>query len=220
MYKLKRAARHAFVYLACVFLSGALQVAHAEEKKYGKTLVAEYEVPEETIEKYAAFSPSEAQKGESAISNVLLADSVDWTAPELEVDSSANPYNVVVKLSGRAIDDGDAATMWQIGWSLEDGMTRSTPLAGLSKPRAKAGESLSLEAASVTSFKEDRTVAAVLGLVKASNIEIEAVKIEVWTGVGETSWIEAMGAFHWALVGAVMLVLVWFWGRPKSASGT
>ena len=202
--------------LACAAsLSSFCSVTLAGEHAYGKKIVAEYDLPPEQIAKFAAFEPSGPVKGESAISSALLAKTEDWSGPPLSATTSGNPYTIVVTLSGTAKADGPAATLWNAGWAIhsDDGnQTRLTVLPGLAKTEAKAGETFTVTAAAApTSFKEDRNVAASLGLVNARNIEIRSVHVQVWSGMAPTSFLEMLGPARWLLVGMVMLVLWWSW---------
>jgi len=47
--------------------------------------------------------------------------------------------------------------------------------------------------------------------VNARNIEISSVRVQVWSGMAPTSFLEVLGPARWLLVGVVMLVLWWFW---------
>ena len=204
--------------LACaVSLSSFCSVTlAADERAYGKKIVGEYDLPPEQIAKFAAFEPSAPEKHDSTLTNTLLAKTEDWSGPPLDAPTSGNPYTIVVTLSGTAKADGPAATLWNAGWEIrsENGnQTRLTILPGLAKTEAKAGETFSVTAAvTPTSFKEDRNVAASLGLVNARNIEIRSVHVQVWSGMAPTSFLEVLGPARWLLVGVVMLVL-WFWFR-------
>ena len=85
-------------------------------------------------------------------------------------------------------------------------------LPGLAKTEAKAGEAFTVTAAATpSSFKEDRKVAVALALVNARNIEISSVRVQVWSGLVPTTFLEMLGPARWLLVGVVMLVLWWFW---------
>jgi hypothetical protein len=151
------------------------------------------------------------------VTGALLANSADWSGPVLSAPISGNPYTIVVTLSGSAIADGPATTLWKAGWEIggENGSeARLFVLPGLGKTQARAGEAFSVTAAvTPTSFKEDRDVAVSLGLVNARNIEITGVRVQVWSGMAPTSFLDLLGPARWLLVGVVMLVLWWFWFR-------
>ncbi|MBI5335971.1 MAG: hypothetical protein HZB72_15505 [Burkholderiales bacterium] len=197
--------------------SGAGLPSHAAaadadgDKRYGQHLVAEYEVPAEAIAAFAKFKASKPVAGESAQVNVLLADTQDWTAPEpVTVEPTRNPYTIVLRLRVRAVADGDAATMWQAGWVLEDGVTRGVAMPGLAKPDAKAGEIIELAGAAPVSFKEGQKVTAQIGLVNARNVEIRSAKVQVWQGIGEATGVERFLSLPAVLVGLVMVALTWW----------
>jgi hypothetical protein len=195
------------------------QPAPAEGPRFGKRMVAEYELPPETIAQFASLKRTPPDKHESALVNALLTQSVDWKGPILDVRTADNPYTIVVTVNGVPTADGDAATMWTAGWQLTKGDFDDVrkPLAGLTRPDARGGEKFVVTAAAMpTSFKEDGRMGVVLGLVDARNVTIESVRVQLWSGLPSTTWLEAVGAFRWALVGVVMLVLWWFWFRRRS----
>jgi hypothetical protein len=206
----------ATICLALLFLSHAtVALSDNSERAFGKKIIAEYELPPEQIAKFAAFEPSGPTKGESALTSTLLAKTEDWTGPAFDAVTSGNPYTIVVTLSGSAKLDGPSATLWNAGWAIlsENGnQTRLTVLPGLAKTDAKAGEAFTVTAAATpSSFKEDRKVAVALALVNARNIDISSVRVQVWSGMAPTSFLEVLGPARWLLVGVVMLVLWWFW---------
>lgn len=190
-----------------------------DDTKYGKTLVDEFKVPAEMLVKFEKFKPSERKPGESALEAMMAADTEEWHGPSIEADSTANPYKIVVTLKGKVKEDGDAVSMWKVGWNLgsEEG-TRLTLMPGLTRSNLKAGQNFVATAVSdPISFKKDRRVGVVLELAKASNFEIDAIDIAVWSGVGGTSFLQKFGAFTYLLTALVMVVLWWFWfRRPKT----
>ena len=185
--------------------------------KYGKVRVAEYQLPPETLAKIASFKPSAPGPGENKLEAVLLADTLEWYGPPIDVKYGSNPYTLVVTLTGTAQADGDALTMWQAGWRLESSERRYTAFSGLSKLEAKAGERFTVTAAATpTRFKDDRNnVSVALGFVRSRNVDVQAVDVELWSGVASASWIETLGAFSYLLVGVVGMALLWLW-RSRS----
>jgi hypothetical protein len=186
--------------------------------QHGKTMVAEYKVPAATLLKFESFKPSERKPGESVLEATMLADGEAWTGPSLNADSTTNPYKVAVTLSGRAKADGDAVSMWKVGWHFGEDGTRLTLMPGLTRSNLKAGQGFTATAVSdPISFKKDRTTQVVLELVNASNLEIDAVDVSVWSGMGGTSFLQKFGAFTYVLIGLVMLAIWWFWfRRPRT----
>lgn len=186
--------------------------------QHGKTLVAEYKVPAATLVKFEAFKPSERKAGESVLEATMLADGEAWSGPPLDVDSTTNPYKVAVTLTGRVKADGDAISMWKVGWNFGEDGTRLTLMPGLTRSNLKAGESFVATAVSdPISFKKDRTTAVVLELVSARNIDIDAVDVSVWSGIGGSNFMQKFGAFTYVLIGLVMLAIWWFWfRRPRT----
>ena len=201
--------------LAAVMPAGSAEPPVAKNgQKFGKTLVAEYEIPSETLVKFAAFKASKAQPGESALVNSLIADTESWRGTSFKVSSTANPYTVVVTVDGQAAADGDVATLWQAGWTLDDGVTRLGVIPNLSKPSAKAGEKVSLVgSAAPISFKDDREIAVSLGLVSARNLGFDSVRVQVWSGIANPSFLQTLMSLRWLMLGLAAVVLTWWLRR-------
>lgn len=201
------------VVLGSALLSPGLP-ASAAPSPYGLVRVAEYQLSAEQLDAFRAHKASPPPKGEAPIVAAMQADTVDWFGDILSLYTSSNPYTVVVKVNGRAQGDGDVATLWQVGWRLADGQSRAGLLPGLASSGAKAGERLELVGKSPFSFKEPRAAAPYLGLVEARNIDFEGVTVEVWSGMGKSSWVEHLLSFQALLVGLVFFGLVW-WFRLR-----
>lgn len=212
---------HTALLLFSLFSAGSAPAIYAAEgappadsKEFGQTLVAEYDIPADVVEKFNAFIPPAPKKGEAPLFNALLADTADWIGPFFPVNSTKNPYRVVVTLSGYVKAKGDAVTMWQGGWRLDDGVTRRTVIAGLTKLDVNAGERVVLTAASApNSFAKDMQVAASLGLIKAQNLDIKSVHVQVWSGVASASPVQAFMSMNWLVTALVFGFLTWLWRR-------
>jgi hypothetical protein len=189
-----------------------------EKGKYGKTLVAHFRVPPETVAKYASFTASPPKPGDSPIVGALTADSVDWVSQTFDVKTSGNPHTLVVTVTGSAKADGGAGSVWTAGWKLDSGTSVKTILPGIAKPEAKAGEWFMVTEASPTTFKEDRSLAVELGFVRARNMEIASVQIDVWSGAANIGFMDVIGTWPARLVifGLVLMAL-WRLGfrRPR-----
>lgn len=207
--------------IICVFLSlCALQAfaqtdpAKTQPSPYGKTLVASYAAPSDVIRKFNDFRPSASDPGESKVVNALLADTVGWIGKPLTADTSANPYTIVLTLTGTARADGDMASMWQAGWMLEDGMQKLQLLPGVAQSGVKAGQRITLtKAAPASRFDEAKTVSPVLAMVSAQNITIESAEMQLWSGLGESGWLENFFSLGGLLTGLVFLAVVWWMRR-------
>ena len=197
--------------LACFVVNHP--AAAADDKKFGQSRVATYDIPAATIAKFQKFKASAPVKGESPLVATLLADTEAWSGPELSTSATANPYTIVVTVKGTAKADGDATTLWNAGWVLDDGVRRLNVLPGIAKVGAKAGERLEMTGTSPTSFKESRKVGVALELVNAKNLSFDGVHVEVWSGVPEPSKLEISYAFRYAIVGLVLGLLFWWWRR-------
>lgn len=181
---------------------------------WGKRLLSEQVLPPALMAKIAAFKPSKADPGESAIMNTMSADTVDWVGDTMPASPRGSPYTMVVTLVGTARADGDVATLWQSGWRLDDGSARMAAFAGLSRNGVKAGERVTLTRAALPiTVKADREVAPALSLVRAANVDLQEVRVQVWSGLGSPTWQETLLSYRYALVGVVMLVLAMWWLR-------
>ncbi|XAH21709.1 hypothetical protein AAFF27_16980 [Xylophilus sp. GW821-FHT01B05] len=199
---------------AALLLAAALawaagpQASHAKDSStvYGKTLLRSYDLPLETLARFERFNAKPRNR------TGVLVDTEDWTGEPLSLTGSGNPYTLVLKVSGTAQDAGDVDSRWQPGWS-QEGMTRGNPMPALGKKAAQAGERIELEGASgPISVKQDRSMAPALGFAGSSNLRIDRVQVEVWSGVGKSSLLMKFIAWSSALTGLVFLGLVW-WAR-------
>ena len=179
---------------------------------YGKRLLQASEVPAEALARFAQHDAKMRAKGLKP--GLMTGGSEDWSAAELPAPPAGNPYRVVVHVSGTALADGDARSLWMAGWRDGSGM-RAFPVTGTTKAGAKAGERIELVgAASPVSFKEEGARLPALAFLGTDNLRIDQVRLEVWGGVGKSSFVESIGAWSPLLVGVVFLGLFfWFRGR-------
>lgn len=209
-------ARWAVLFLAGMVMQGSGSLAAAAQTdRYGKTLLLEHRLPETVVASFNKFTPSKPVQGESKIVATMLADTKDWVGPVFEGKTSGNPYTLVIVVKGKVKADGDATTLWHSGWRLEDkqdgSVDRMTPHGGVAKTGAKAGEVVELYGAAIPlSFKEDRKASPMIGLVNARNIELQEVRVQVWSGIASAGFVETLLSFRWALVGVVLVGLWWF----------
>lgn len=213
-----RAARAQSITLSLLLLAAAAfalapVVRAADPPRAGKTLLAQHDVPAELIARMASFKPSAPARGESALTQAQIADAIEWTGPPIDTLPARNPYLIAVTVTGKVRADGDVATLWRTGWNLDDQM-RGNVLPGLSRSQMKAGQSFEARAVGQPlSFKEARKVAPIVGLVNASNLDIAAVHVEVWSGLASPGWRDLLFSLQGALVGVAMLGLIWWWRR-------
>lgn len=191
----------------------ALPLSATAASTYGKKLLLTYDLPQETVDQMNRPSaPVTVKPGESHITAAMMADSVNWSAPEFKLSTGGNPYTTVIHATVTVLATGDAASLWEAGWNI-DGAMRGALVTGLTSTNARAGQKLALVgAATPITFKEDRTGALHIGLKSARNVRFEAVRVDVWSGIGSSSWVQRLGAFSPVLIGVVMLGL-FFWFR-------
>jgi hypothetical protein len=104
-----------------------------------------------------------------------------------------NPYTLVLTVSGVARAAGDVATLWQAGWEVRETPSAfrevTVPITEIARKRVAAGTPLTLTAAGTPmSFRDPRDMAAMVGLVSATNLDISDVRVQVWTGAAPWSW--------------------------------
>lgn len=189
-------------------------------EEFGQKKVASFDLSREEIEKFQNFKPSQPDPNQSTLENISFAETEDWFSPSISVKTAENPYTVVVKLSGTALEEGDSSSLWQTGWGLE-GMVQGGMMPGLTMAEAKAGQDFERTATTAPSrFKKDQDVAVSLNLVRLKNLQIRNIHIEVWSGFRSSSWWELGNAFYTALIGLLMVAIWLIWFRPRYASGT
>ena len=190
------------------------EASSPEPGLYGRTLLLDVRMSPDQLARYASHKASKPSPGESALVNAMIADTVEWIGSPIDTRVKDSPYTMVVTLTGTAREDGDVGTLWQSGWKFDDGTTRSTPFPGLSRNGVKAGERIEVtKPSSPISFKEDRSLAPVLSFVRSSNVDIDSVRLQVWSGMARTTPLQFLMAYRYALVGVVMLGLAMIWLR-------
>jgi hypothetical protein len=207
--------------LAVVWLCAwmAVSVAYAAaEQKFGKQLLIAYELPPEQIVAFQQLKPKARDPNASVIDNLLAGDSVSWRGPEQPCIKANNPYTLVIRLKGKAIDAGAASSLWLAGWQYVDSngaeTGRQNPVTGLSEPKAAAGQQLSLvSGAGPVSVSDDRLMTPVISLQRAENLQIDAVTVEIWTGLAPTGAAQLFLSLQWLWIGLAMLGVWWFWVR-------
>jgi hypothetical protein len=195
--------------LASLFALHALEARadlSAKPGEYGKTLLIDAVLPPSQLDKFQTFKPSKADPNESKLVNALQADTVDWFGDTVLANSSTNPYTLVVSIEGTAKADGDIATMWRAGWKLDDGSNKQQLLPGLAKTGVKAGQRVTMtRAAPPFRFDKDKNVAPMLSLVRADNVVIDHIQVQLWSGMGSPTGLQWFMNNRILLVGLVMV---------------
>ncbi|AXQ31410.1 hypothetical protein D0B54_23185 [Solimonas sp. K1W22B-7] len=186
----------------------------ASSKTYGKTLVAEFDLPDDVVERFNGIKPPVSRPDLSPLENMAFADGEKWLGEDVQVESDTNPHTLVVTLKGMARQDGDMASMWMAGWVKEGGMETQKPVSGLSQKGVKAGEGILVTATGGGfSFKESQKAAPVLTLIRADNIRIESVHVQVWSGMPNTSLLETFLSLRMLWIAMAVAFLLWFLRR-------
>ena len=175
-----------------LFMAAATPAAGHEPRAYGERLLAQYRLPPETVARYAALAAgaalSAAPRGDS-----LFADALPWVGPEQRAGVGHNPYTLVFTVHGMAKAAGDVHAHWQAGWEVRESANASRELLmampRISRTGVAAGQPVTLTASSTrVSFRGERSVAPMLGLLQASNLAIDDVQLQVWSGTEPHAW--------------------------------
>lgn len=187
--------RFGLLLVAAGFIAAATTPAISREPRaYGQRLVAQYQLPPESIARYAAMAAGAAPNA-SLRDNTMFADRSPWVGPKQRASASAsqNPYTLVFTVSGVAKAAGEVYAQWQAGWEIHESQVASRELL-MAVPRVArtglaAGQALSLTASTTrVSFRGEREVAPMLGLVQARNLDINDVQVQVWSGAAPQAW--------------------------------
>lgn len=198
----------------CLSLSASQAYADnkAQSSEYGKRLEVEIQLSPEDVSRLANFQAPEENKKLSGPMASVTATSERWRGDPINAGKDTGPYTMVVTLKGRAKTAGDVSTMWNSGWDFSDDSARVTAFPGLSKLAVKAGEQVVMvKATAPIRFKESRAVRPVLELVRTDNFEFESISVQIWSGVGGSSWQDILMSFRWLIAGLILFFLRWWW---------
>jgi hypothetical protein len=193
----------------------AMPAASREPRAHGRERLAQYQLPNEMIARYAALAAG-AVSDDSTRLNSMFADRSPWVGPEHRAGVGRNPYTLVLTVSGVARSAGDVHSQWQAGWEVYESADASREVlmavSGLARKRAAAGQRLTLTASSPpVSFRGERKVAPMLGLVQSRNLDIDDVRLEVWSGTAPLPWYGELASLL-ALLG---LAAAGIWGARE-----
>jgi hypothetical protein len=177
---------------AGLVVAPALPAQRSAAPAHGRTLTAQYRLPLEAIERYAALAAGKAP-AESRDDDSRFADTLPWVGPEQLVGRGRNPYTLVLTVNGEAKAAGEVFAQWQTGWEIREtqGDKREVLLeiAGLATQASAARQAVSLTASSgPLSFRGERTALPKLGLVHMRNLDIHDVQLQVWSGIAPLTW--------------------------------
>jgi hypothetical protein len=194
--------------------------AKSPSSQYGKLLVEQYDLDSETVARLRSTKPAKRQSNVSELEHLLMVRTEEWISPRMKIDAQANPYTIVLTITGVSIEKGESATMWQGGWvweSVKHGeMDQVGLIPSLATTAKKEGELLTLTSSSAPlTFTTNREASIRLGMVNVRNMSITGVHVEVWSGVARTTLIEGLIAFRWALVAFVFFGLGWWVKRGR-----
>ena len=181
-----------------LFMAAATPATEHEQRAYGRRLVAQYQLPPDTVARYAA----------------LVADASPWVGPEQRAGVGHNPYTLVLSVRGLAKTAGDVHAQWQAGWEVRESATARSGLM-MAIPRVSrtglvAGQPVTLTSSSTrVSFRGERSVAPMLGLLKTGNLAIDAVELQIWSGTEPQAWETlAWSRAAWLALGACAVLML------------
>jgi hypothetical protein len=211
--------------VAAMLAAMAMPAASRQPRTYGKYLVAQYQLPATTIERYAAMAAGIAGN-EPARDSSMFADRLPWVGPAQRAGAGNNPYTLVLTVSGVAKAAGEVYAQWQAGWEVHESAIASREIV-MSVPRtvrtgAVTGERLNLTVNSArVSFRGERRVAPMLGLVQMRNLDIDDVYLQVWSGNAPLTSPE-MPFSPKALMAGIATCLLFWWmlSRRRDAAAS
>ncbi len=175
-----------------LFIAATTPAQGREPRKFGKRMVAQYQLPADEIARYAAMAAGTAQNV-TRREESMFADNSPWVGPKQRAGVGQNPYTLVFTISGVAKAAGEVQAQWQAGWEIQESPVASRELL-MAVPRmarsgVTAGQPLTLTASSTrVSFRGERNVAPMLGLVQMRNLDISEVRLQVWSGEAAQAW--------------------------------
>ncbi len=204
------------------FAAQAQDASLATPSRYGQNMVRSYELPATLIDRYnAAILEAIQSHAVSATpdSKEAFTPLDTWSGSAFGAGSHSGPYTLVVKVLGSAIEPTDLGARWQLSWNGQPGA-----IPGMDVPDARPGLPMQIAVASEPmDFKVDQNVLPSLKLLSAKNLRIERVRVEVWSGVGEESWLDWLLEWWPMLAGVLMwtaLLLFLRFERKKAAKVT
>ena len=170
----------------------AMPATGGEPPIYGERLVARYQLPLDAIDRYAAMAAG-AGLTEPARGKSMFADRSPWVGVAQPAGVGRNPYTLVFTVRGVARAAGEVQAQWQAGWQVQESPTTSREVVmvvpRIDSTAETAGQELRLTASSPrVSFRGERKVAPMLGLVQMHNLDIHEVQVQVWSGTAPSAW--------------------------------
>lgn len=177
-----------------LFAAATTPAMGREPRAFGQRLVVQFQLPPQTIARYAAMAAGTAMDASSR-ENSLFADREPWVGPPQRAGVGQNPYTLVFTVYGVAKAAGTVYAQWQAGWEVQESPAAKRDVMMVVPPIARsgvtAGQALSLTASStLVSFRGERSVAPMLGLVQMRNLDIKDVQVQVWSGAAPLAWPE------------------------------
>ncbi len=178
--------------LALLAAATAVPAQGREPRTHGQRLIAEYRLPPDAIARYARMAAGALRDTESR-EHSRFADRLPWVGPAQQAGAGRNPYRLVFTAVGVAQGAGPVVAHWQAGWEVQESADASREVLmavpAIARTAIAPGQSLTLSATSrPVSFRGERAVAPMLGLVQARNLDIREVQVQVWSGQAPPDW--------------------------------
>lgn len=206
-----------------LFAAATTPAIGSEPRAHGERLVAQYQLPTTAIERYVAIAEGTAGH-ELPRESTQFADRYPWVGARQRAGVGHNPYTLVFTISGTAKAAGDVVAQWQAGWHIQESSVASRqlviPLPRETRTGVSAGQPLTLTTSSTrVSFRGERNVAPMLGLVQMRNMDISGVNLQVWSGEAAQAWsLPALPRGVLVAVGLACLLLAVRFGFGRTAA--
>jgi hypothetical protein len=210
--------------LALLAAATAAPAQGREPRAHGQRLVAEYRLPPDAIARYAAMAAGALRDTESR-EHSRFADRLPWVGPAQQAGAGRNPYRLVFTAVGVARGAGQVVAHWQAGWEVHESADASREVLmavpAIARTAIAPGQSLTLSATSrPVSFRGERPVAPMLGLVQARNLDIHEVQVQVWSGQAPLDWPRLAQPSAAPLLAAAACLLGWiallYWRHTRA----
>jgi hypothetical protein len=183
------------------------ELAKKGSSKFGKAMLVDVVMPPGVIARFQSQKPQKT----SNLEEMMAADGESWQGSPLQFEPINNPITFVITVVGYKRDVGEAALLWGNGLADDGGKMAGQSMPMATEETVAVGERVVFtRQSSGRSVKDPKQLTPVVTLVSARNFQIEAVRVQVWSGFPSTPWYQSPFLQTGAPVGVVMIVLWYF----------